>query len=58
MRGKRLVGGTIVTALCMIGMLYLNSSVSKAYWVTVKSNNTRVRNAASTDSEVMTGGQG
>ena len=54
MRGKRLVGGTIVTALCMIGMLYLNSSVSKAYWVTVKSNNTRVRNAASTDSEVMT----
>lgn len=54
MRGKRLVGGTIVTVLCMIGMLYLNSSVSKAYWVAVKSNNTRVRNAASTDSEVMT----
>ncbi len=54
MRGKRLVRGTIVTVLCMIGMLYLNSSVSRAYWVVVKSDNTRVRNAAGTDSEVMT----
>lgn len=54
MRGKRLVRGTILTVLCMVGMLYLNSSVSKAYWVVVKSDNTRVRNAAGTDSEVMT----
>ena len=38
----------------MFCILYLNSSVSKAYWVVVKSDNTRVRNAASTDSEVMT----
>jgi len=54
MRGKRLVRGFILTVLCMFCILYLNSSVSKAYWVVVKSDNTRVRNAASTDSEVMT----
>ena len=54
MNGKKLVRGTILTVLCMVGMLYLNSTVSKAYWVVVKSDNTRVRNAASTDSEVMT----
>ena len=54
MRGKRLVRGTIVTLLCIMGMLYFNSSVSRAYWVVVKSDNTRVRNSASTGSEVMT----
>lgn len=54
MNGKKLVRGTILTVLCMVGMLYLNGTVSKAYWVVVKSDNTRVRNAASTDSEVMT----
>lgn len=54
MRGKKLVRGTILTILCMVGMLYFNSSVSRAYWVVVKSDNTRVRNSASTGSEVMT----
>lgn len=54
MNGKKLVRGTILTVLCMVGILYLNGTVSKAYWVVVKSDNTRVRNAASTDSEVMT----
>lgn len=43
-----------MTVLCMVGMLFLDSSVSRAYWVVVKSDNTRVRNAAGTDSEVMT----
>lgn len=54
MNGKKLLRGTILTALCMAAMLYVNGTVSKAYWVVVKSNNTRVRNSASTDSEVMT----
>lgn len=54
MNGKKFVRGTILTVLCMAGMLYFNSSVSRAYWVVVKSNNTRVRNAASTESDVMT----
>lgn len=54
MNGKKLVRGTILTVLCMVGMLYLNSSVSKAYWVVVSSNKTNVRNAASTGSDVMT----
>lgn len=54
MNGKRLLRGTILTALCMAAMLYVNGTVSKAFWVEVKSDNTRVRNAASTESEVMT----
>lgn len=54
MNGKKLLRGTILTALCMAAMLYVNGTVSKAYWVVVKSDNTRVRNSASTDSEVMT----
>lgn len=54
MNGKKLVRGTILTALCMTVMLYINGSVSRAYWVEVKSDETRVRNSASTDSEVMT----
>lgn len=54
MNGKKLVRGTILTALCMAAMLYMNSTVSEAYWVVVKSDNTRVRNTASTDSDVMT----
>lgn len=54
MNGKKLLRGTILTALCMAAMLYVNGTVSRAYWVVVKSDNTRVRNSASTDSEVMT----
>ena len=54
MNGKKLVRGTILTALCMAVMLWANGTVSEAYRVVVKSDNTRVRNTASTDSEVMT----
>lgn len=54
MNGKKLVRGTILTALCMAVMLWVNGTVSEAYWVVVKSDNTRVRNTAGTDSEVMT----
>lgn len=52
MNGKKLIRGTILT-LCMAGMLYVSGTVSKAYWVVVKSDNTRIRNSASTDSDVM-----
>ena len=54
MNGKKVLRGTILTALCMAAMLYVNGTVSKAFWVEVKSDNTRVRNSASTESEVMT----
>lgn len=55
MNGKKLLRGTILTALCMAAMLYVNGTVSKAYWVVVKSNGTRVRNTASTEGDnVMT----
>ena len=54
MNGKRLLRGTILTALCMAAMLYMNGMVSKAFWVVVKGDSTRIRNAASTKSEVMT----
>lgn len=54
MNGKKVMRGTILTALCMAAMLYVSGTVSKAYWVVVKSDDTRVRDAASTDSDVMT----
>lgn len=54
MNRKKLVRSTILTALCMTAMLYINGSVSRAHWVEVKSDETRVRNSASTDSDVMT----
>lgn len=55
MNGKKVMRGTILTALVMAFMLYLSSAAAMAsFWVVVKSNNTNVRNAASTDSEVMT----
>ena len=55
MNGKKGMRGTILTAFAMAVMLYVNSAVSMAnFWVAVKSNNTNVRNAAGTDSEVMT----
>lgn len=54
MNGKKLVRGTILTALCMTAMLYANGMVSRAFWVEVRSDETRVRDAASTDSDVMT----
>lgn len=54
MNGKKLVRGTVLAALCMAAMLYANSTVSMAFWVAVISDNTRVRNAASIESEVMT----
>ena len=54
MNRKKVVGSTILTALCMAVMLYVNGTVSMAYWVVVKSDNTNVRNAASMESEVMT----
>lgn len=54
MNGKKLVRGTVLTALCMTALLYINGSVSRAYWVEVKSDETRVRDSASTDSSVMT----
>jgi len=54
MNGKKFVRGTIVTMLCIVGMLYINSSVSRAYWVVVSSNKTNVRTSASTESDVMT----
>ncbi len=54
MNGKKLVRGTILTALCMAALLYGNGMTGKAFWVEVKSNETRVRNEASTESEVMT----
>ena len=54
MNGKKVVRGTILTAFCMAAMLYVSGTVSRAYWVVVKSDNTRVRDAASTDSDVMT----
>lgn len=53
MSGKKLVRGTIWAALCMAGMLYINSSVSKAYAVVVSGDGTRIRSAASTGSEVV-----
>lgn len=54
MNGKKLARGTVLTALCMAALLYGNSMTGKAFWVEVKSNETRVRNEASTESEVMT----
>ncbi len=54
MNGKKVMRGTILTALCMAVMLYVSGTVSRAYWVVVKSDDTRVRDAASTDSDVMT----
>lgn len=54
MNRKKVMRGTILTALCMAAMLYVNGTVSKAYWVVVKSDNTRVRDTASTESDVMT----
>lgn len=54
MNRKKVMRGTILTALVMAVMLYVNSTVSMAYFVVVKSDSTRVRNSASTDSDVMT----
>lgn len=54
MKRKKLVRGTILTVFCMVAMLYVNSTVSKAFWVEVVSDGTRIRNSASTESEVMT----
>lgn len=54
MNGKKIMRGTILTALVMAVMLYVNSTVSMAYFVVVKSDSTRVRNSASTESDVMT----
>ena len=53
MNGKKLIKGTVLTMLCA-AMLYMNSTVSKAYQVVVKGDSTRVRNTASTESDVMT----
>lgn len=54
MKTKKLVRGTILTVFCMAAMLYWNSSVSRAFWVEAVSDGTRIRNSASTESEVMT----
>ena len=54
MNGKKLWKGTILTALCMMALLWGNGTVSRAFWVEVRSNETRVRDAATTESDVMT----